>query len=487
AYGKFARVVLGTNDIDFRARPHSDEETAFLIEHVVATGPQGGAVTYADLEHAKTVLLVGFEPEEESPIVFLRLRKAFRRTKTVVYAVAPMPTRGLTKVGGSLIPAAPGQEAAQLRDLRSSEVGGAALDALDEDGIILVGERLATSPGALAAAADLAAATGARLAWVPRRAGERGALETGALADLLPGGRPVADVAARGEVAAVWEVNALPGTPGRDTTGIIAAAAAGDLDALVVGGLDPADLPGSLAGAAGEALEKAFIVSLELRESAVTAAADVVLPVASQSEKPGSYVNWEGRVREFEEALVSNAVSDHRALDMLAGEMGHFLETRTVREIRDQFEVLGPWSGARGLPGSTAAAAAAPSHPLSALPSGPGDLVLATWATLLDAGRMQDGEPFLAGTAPATLARLSPASAARLRVGDGDLVTVTATAQPLGRVTAPVAVTAGMIDGVIWLPTNAKDCKVRAGLGAEAGDRVSVTPVSATSTGGVAR
>ena len=112
AYGKFARVVLGTNDIDFRARPHSAEEVSFLAEHVAATGPDGGAVTYADLERAGTVLLVGLEPEDESPIVFLRLRKAFRRHQTKVYAAGPVPTRGLTKMGGSLIPTLPGQEAA---------------------------------------------------------------------------------------------------------------------------------------------------------------------------------------------------------------------------------------------------------------------------------------------------------------------------------------------------------------------------------------
>ncbi|MEO7130734.1 MAG: NADH-quinone oxidoreductase subunit G [Dermatophilaceae bacterium] len=478
AYGKFARVVLGTNDIDFRARPHTDEESAFLAEHVVATGPQGGAVTYTDLEHAKAVLLVGFEPEEESPIVFLRLRKAFRNHHTKVYAAGPLPTRSLTKMGGSFIPTVPGQEAAVLRDLRSTEVGAAAADALAEGGIILAGERLATSPGALAAVADLAAATGARFAWVPRRAGERGALETGALGTLLPGGRPVLDPSARGEVAAVWEVDALPATPGRDTAGIIAAAAAGELDALVVGGLDPADLPGSLPTAA--ALDRAFVVSLELRESAVTARADVVLPVASQSEKPGSYVNWEGRVREFEEALESNAVSDHRALDMLASEMGYFIETRTVREIQAQFEALGPWSGARATP------TAAPVAPAPTSASGTGEWILATWTSLLDAGRMQDGEPFLAGTAPAAVARLSVASAAGLGLADGDQVTVSG---PLGSVTVPAVVVKGMVDGVVWLPTNARECSVRSGLGADAGERVAVArvPVArvpATSTKG---
>ena len=101
---------------------------------------------------------------------------------------------------------------------------------------------MATSPGALAAAVSLAASTGARLAWIPRRAGERGALEAGALGALLPGGRPVTDAVARGEVAAVWEVDSLPSAPGRDTAGIVAAAASGALGALVVGGVDPADL-----------------------------------------------------------------------------------------------------------------------------------------------------------------------------------------------------------------------------------------------------
>ncbi|ADU47236.1 NADH-quinone oxidoreductase subunit G [Intrasporangium calvum] len=463
AYGKFARVALGTNDIDFRSRPHSAEEVAFLAEHVAATGPDGGSVTYADLEKAGTVLLVGFEPEDESPIVFLRLRKAFRRNKTKVYAAGPVPTRGLAKVGGTLIPTVPGQEAATLRDLRAGDVGSAARDGLAQGGIILVGERAATSPGALAAVAQLAAETGARLAWVPRRAGERGALEAGALGALLPGGRPTTDAAARREVAAAWDVGSLPDAPARDTAGIIAAAASGDLDALVLGGVDPADL--GLADTRN-ALEKAFVISLEIRESAVTQLADVVLPVAAQAEKEGSYVNWEGRVRSFEKALTTNHVSDHRALDMLAGELGHFLATRTKDQVHAQFEALGPWSGARGVSASGQAATA------PVVGDGLGDYVLATWPTLLDRGRMQDGEPFLAGTAPAPAARLSPGSAERLGVPDGGSVTVTG---PRGSVTVPALVTAGMVDGVVWLPTSSLGVSVRAGLGSDSGRRVSVT------------
>ena len=456
AYGKFARIALGTNDIDFRARPHSAAEVAFLAEHVVATGPGGGAVTYADLRSAKAVVLAGFEPEEESPIVFLRLRRAVRKAKTAVYAVAPFATRGLEKLSGTLVPAAPGAEAAALADptLTSALSGG---------GIVLVGERLATSPGALAAALSLAASTGARLAWIPRRAGERGALEAGALGALLPGGRPVTDAAARGEVAAVWEVASLPATPGRDTAGIVSAAASGALGALVVGGVDPGDLA---LPQVSDALAKAFVVSLEIRESAVTAVADVVLPVAPHAEKAGSFVNWEGRVRPFEAALTTNSMSDHRVLDMLAAELGVFLETRTQEQINDQFEALGPWTGAR------ATSSGAANGGGTAYGAGDGDVVLATWPLLLDRGRMQDGEPFLAGTARASVARVGAALAARLAVVDGDEVTVSSGS---GSVSVPVLVTDGMVDGVVWLPTNSLGCAVRSTLGVDAGARVTVT------------
>ena len=76
AYSKFARAVLGTNNIDFRSRPHSQEEAEFLASAVAGTGT---GVTYADLEQADRVLLVAFEPEEEAGALFLRLRKAVRK------------------------------------------------------------------------------------------------------------------------------------------------------------------------------------------------------------------------------------------------------------------------------------------------------------------------------------------------------------------------------------------------------------------------
>ena len=454
AYAKFARTVLGTNAIDFRARPHSADEARFLASTIVATGPAGGSLTYEQLERAPKVLLAGFEPEEESPIVFLRLRKAARKNKTQVSAIAPFATRGLAKMGGTLIPAAPGTETEVL----SGEQARAALDA--EGSVLLVGERLATIPGALAAAADLAEQTGAALAWIPRRAGERGALEAGALSTVLPGGRPAGNTAARDEIARAWGVDHLPSDVGLDTAGIIAGAAQGGLGALLVGGVDAEDLGDP---ASYDALERAFVVSLDYRPSSVTAYADVVLPVAPFAEKSGSFVDWEGRVRPFLAALETNALSDYRVLDLLAGELGHVLGVRSLEQVRAEMAEIGPWAGPR---------AARPDVVSASIPSpGPGQFVLASWHHLLDKGTLQDGAPFLAGTAPRAVARISASGAAALGVADGEPVTVSG---PSGSITLPLVVTE-MVDHVVWLPTNSAGSRVTH-LGARAGQLVTVTP-----------
>jgi NADH-quinone oxidoreductase subunit G len=473
AYSKFARIVLQTNDIDFRARPHSVEEADFLASNVVATGPAangvGGSVTYADIDTAKTVLLVGLEPEDESPIVFLRLRKATRKNATAVFAVAPLASRGLDKLGGTLITASPGTEAQVLQaladgaapsELGSADIAAARAGLASQGALILVGERLATVPGGLSGAAALASSTGARLAWIPRRAGERGALEGGALPNLLPGGRPVTESQARAEVGAAWDVVGMPAKVGRDTAAIIAAASAGELGALLVGGIDPADLTGS--GEVLNALTRSFVVSLELRESAVTDVADVILPVAAHQEKAGTFVNWEGRVRSFGAALTTNAMSDHRVVDLLAAEMGETLGVRTLAAARADMQALGPWTGAPP---------AAPTvEPVEVPPPNPGQAVLATWHHLLDSGRMQDGEPFLAGTARKAGALLSTRTAASLGLTEGDTVRVSSGS---GAITVPVCVR-DMADGVIWLPTNSAGSTVRSTLGVDAGTAVTL-------------
>ncbi len=438
AYSRFARLVLKTNDIDFRARAHSDEEARFLAARVAGRAMD---VTYADLDAAPAVLLAGLEPEEESPIVFLRLRKAVRRNGLRVLSVAPYATRGLTKLGGRVVTAAPGAEAAALAGLHDLPSGS----------IILTGERLAASAGAYSAVARLADATGARIGWIPRRAGERAALEAGCLPNLFAAGRPVADATARAHAAAAWHVDDLPAGEGRDTSAILAAARAGDLGALLIGGVELTDLPDPVAALA--AVDAApFVVSLELRESAVTERADVVFPVAPVVEKSGAFLDWEGRVRPFEAALSSSAASDARVLQILADELGIDLAVDSDS---------GRWEGTTAADPDVAARPAAPR---------PGEAVLSTWRMLLDAGRLQDGEPHLAGTARAPVARLSAATAAENSLDGGDTVTVHTNR---GAITLPLVIT-DMCDRVVWLPMNSPGSAVYAQLGAVAGDIVRI-------------
>ncbi|KAB2808277.1 NADH-quinone oxidoreductase subunit G [Pimelobacter simplex] len=429
AYAKFARVALDTNDIDFRARPLSAEETGFLASHVVLTGPEAGAVTYADLETAAKVVLVGLEPEDEAGAIFLRLRKSVRAGGTEVVALAPFTTRGLDKLSGRLVPTVPGTEPAALRELAGE---------LDATSVLLVGERLAVVPGALSAAAEVAAATGARLAWVPRRAGDRGAIEAGCLPTLLPGGRPVADAGARVDVATAWGVAHLPETPGRDADAIVAALGAGELAGLVVAGVDPDDTADPVATRAAIAAA-GFVVALDLRRTEVTDAADVVFPVAPTTDKSGTFVNWEGRVRSWEAALHHPAsLPELRALSGIADELGTPLGFRTVDEVRAEMGQLGPWDGARAAAPSVAADATAPADGVHAL---------ATWKQLLDNGSLQNGDKYLKATARTPVVLVPPALYDRL----GPTVTVTG---DRGSMTLPAEICDDLVAGTVWVPAN---------------------------------
>ncbi|WP_268793331.1 MULTISPECIES: NADH-quinone oxidoreductase subunit G [unclassified Rhodococcus (in: high G+C Gram-positive bacteria)] len=446
AYSKFTRIALHSNDIDFRARALSDEETDFLTARVAG---RDMAVTYSSLEAAPTVLLVCVEPEEESPIVFLRLRKAVRRGGTRVVTLAPFTSAGSRKMSADVVQTVPGREAAVLDTLGTETVIG--------DTVVLVGERAATSPGALAAAVRLSERTGARLAWIPRRAGDRGALEAGALPTLLHGGRRVDDEDARQAVATSWNASDLPERPGRDAAAMLA----GSLGALVVAGVDPDDFPDPAAARAG--LERArFVVALDIRSSSVTAMADVVFPVASVSEKSGSFLDWEGRRKTFEAALPTpSRMSDLRVLDALASEMGVHLGLPDAASARRELDAAGS---------ATRDSHVGAPQPVPSIALGSDSAVLAGWHMLLDSGRLQDGEDDLAGTARTPVVRLSPSTASDIGAADGDPVTVSTAS---GAITLPLLVTA-MPDQVVWLPLNSGPSRVGVELGVSPGATVSI-------------
>jgi NADH-quinone oxidoreductase subunit G len=307
----------------------------------------------------------------------------------------------------------------------------------------------------------LADSTGAKIAWIPRRAGERGALEAGAIGNLLPGGRPVADAAARVDIAALWNTASLPADIGRNASQIIEAVNSGHIGALIVAGVDPLDSDNN--GATLAALDKAFVVSLEIAPSAVTERANVVLPVAAVTEKSGSFLNWEGRPRSFD-AAVSDSLnrSDLRILSMIAEEIGTPLNLGTVTAAIKEIASIGKWEGARVSFNSVSA---------SAQPALNSDQALITsWRRLLDVGTLQQGEENLAGTARRTVAVISPKRAQTMGVVDGDQLKIS-TQQ--GSVTLS-ALVENIHDDAVWAPRNSPGSQLLANLGVAHGAVVTV-------------
>ncbi|MEU6234058.1 molybdopterin-dependent oxidoreductase, partial [Kitasatospora sp. NPDC047058] len=287
----------------------------------------------------------------------------------------------------------------------------------------------------------------------------------------LPGGRPFSVPAARAEAAAAWGVAELPARTGRDTGQILAAAAAGDLDALLVGGVDPDDLPDP--ALAEEALAAVpFVVSLELRPSAVTARADVVLPVAAVAEKAGTFLDWEGRVRMFEAALKPDQQmgrhlhSDVRVLNMLADALGHRLGLPDVRAARLELDRFAPW------PGDRAADPAA--HPGLLPRPATGQAVLAGWRLLLDNGTLQQGDPHLAGTRHRAVARISPATAEEVGADGPAATAALRLTGPAGSLTLPLEITKDIPDRTVWIPLNSTPGGAHRALGTTVGHLVTI-------------
>jgi NADH-quinone oxidoreductase subunit G len=328
AFQRLFREVLKSGNIDHRLGGYMGPTSSPLFERL---GYHGMGSAIADLENMKTILVLGSDLSDEQPIVFLRVRKAYRFKGASVINANSQIYEETTSVGDfasvNLI-YRPGTEVALLNGLL---------------GVILA-ENLATAP----AGVDLAALRSSVAEWTP----DRTAKETGvssedvtAAARLLANrpaaiiaGRAVAEhpryadvVSALANLAIVTgnheHVN-LPGTdcntqgaadmgllpdsgpgytpvakPGMNTVEMLRAAVAGSLKALW---LHEADLVGSALdqNLVRDALDNCpFIVASALTLSPTASHANLVLPVASFAEKDGTFTSCERRVQRIYKAF----------------------------------------------------------------------------------------------------------------------------------------------------------------------------------------
>jgi NADH-quinone oxidoreductase subunit G len=438
ALSKLARTVFNTNDLDHRRHLEGG-----VLELLWAAGLS--QLTYRRVERAKAIVVVGLDAEQEVPILHLRLRKAAARGAKIV-VVHARRTR-LHDVAGHIL-CRPGDERAILADIRDGVADtpagrvGAALRAAGNEGVVLVGSRLLDLPGAADAAVALAAATGARVTLVSRRANDHGALRAGVHPVLLPGGRPITAGEDRTEVESVWGP-IRNGEPGRNTREILEACARREIDVLFLVGVDPLrDFPdAALARRALENIAVKVVQSLEL--GSLAPFADAFLPAASYVEKEGHLTTWEGRGQRLRplRAAPGIALPDWEIFASLALACGGDLGFETLEELQEELGTL--VEPRESVPDVEAAAAPPPS---------PAGLRLFTYPLLVDEGRLSErADELKAALEEPAFVELHPEDAAAAGVTDGAQAVVRTDA---GEAELPVRVTEGIARGAVFVPFN---------------------------------
>jgi NADH-quinone oxidoreductase subunit G len=463
ALSKLARTVLRTNDLDHR------REDGGAAEELAAAAPL--AVTNADLERAKVILVVGLDAEQEVPILHLRLRKAARAGARIV-VLHPRRTR-LHDVAEHVL-CRPGEES-RLLGLASSGRGplakiGSALKDAAGAGLVLAGPRLADA----GAAARLALRTGARFGYVTRRAGDRGALRAGVHPRLLPGGRRVAAAEQRAEVEQVW--GPITATEdGRDWHGILRACAAGEIDVVFLIGVDPLrDYPdATLAALALQNVPVKVVQSLEL--GSLEPYATAFLPAAPPFERDGHLTDWEGRSQRLRPVRGPEGISlpDWEIFASLALAMGGDLGFETLDELQEEMAgLLAPRD-----PGKLPRAAKEGDEPEREQ----GTLALFTYPLLVDEGRLAEGAHELKAALelPASI-ELHPADAEAIGVADGGRAVVRTHA---GAAELPVRVTPHIAEGSAFVPFNNPGLQANRLLSGSFVTTATVEPAGAVATG----
>ena len=302
AWAKLAKGVIGTDNVDAQL---GDGLPAELILGL----PRA---TIEDACTAPALVLLAPDLKEELPVLYLRLRAAALDRGLPIIEIAPRAT-GLSKYARARLGYRPGEIAAVAHALIHGSAGdvgpisGATIEEaralLAQPGVVIVAGR----PSLAEPVAGVADAIGILAAGLPearvlpalRRGNILGALDMGLAPGVLPG--RVSLDAGREWFSQEWGV--VPEERGTDALGILAAAAEGKVQALVLVGADPlADLPDrelarrALSGAGS-------VIAVDLFMTPALDHADVVLPAAAFAERPGTTTNIEGRVTRLGQKL----------------------------------------------------------------------------------------------------------------------------------------------------------------------------------------
>lgn len=465
AWAKLMKGVVGTDHVDAQLGDGLPPELVLGLPRATiddACRPGG------------TVILVGPDPKEELGALFLRLRHAVVEDGATLIELTPH-RGGLSGIAAHSLHPRPG-EVGDLAAALVAATSGAAVDAAGVDAaaiaaaaasisgpvtVVLGRASLAESDaGAVAAAHALSQIDGVAFLSALRRGNIHGALDMGLAPGLLPGRTTLSAGVAR--VADAWP--GVPAAKGNDTAAILAAAAAGKIDVLVLLGADPVnDYPDS--DLAERALDKAgLVIAVDmLPNDSTDDFADVVLAAAAPTESSGTFTNLEGRVSLCEQKVTPTGTSrpDWMIAAEIAMRLGKDLGLDSPASIRAEIAAVSAVHSemteealsvtrVEGLLVGGAGDLAVPDAPATAGPSNDAySLRLVATRRMYDDGVALRHSPSSAGLGRIAEVRLSPADFDKLGVESGSVVKL---ASSRGYLLAPVKLDAGVPVGSAVVP-----------------------------------
>jgi len=322
---RFARVTLGTNNIDHH-------RTADYVGLAAALGPaaKDSLATMADVYNASAVFLIANDVTNQNPLAAWQIRTGVRHHQTRLYVLNGRPSKIHRQA--QIAVEVPQDSEAHALHWMATEQGQfdanatqslvdlkAALES-ETDVVVLFGASI--QGAAIRDLISLSARFGGKTKFMALGdyANSRGAADMGLLPDRLPGYAPLSDSAERARYAKLWggEISEKPGLSARE---MMEAAVAGKMKVLYVVGANPAKTfklseSGRIAG-----LELLVVQDMFLTETAKHA--DVVLPAASTYEKEGTMTNTAGELQMTHRAIDPQGPrSDFDLLRILSHQLG---------------------------------------------------------------------------------------------------------------------------------------------------------------------
>jgi formate dehydrogenase alpha subunit len=393
-FQKFARMGMGTNNVDHCARLcHASTVTGLMM----AFGSGAMTNSIADLENAEIIFVIGSNTTESHPIIGLRIKKAVRERGAKVILCDPRKIE-LADYASVWMRQKPGTDVALLNGLMNvivrqhhqkqrsfikdrtenyeefynsikdftpemaSEITGVPAEAIRNAGTMLARSNAScfvysmgitqhtTGVDNVLSVANIAMLTGnigrTGTGVYPLRGQNnvQGACDMGALPNVYPGYQNVADAAAREKFEKAWGTK-LPEAPGLTVTEIMDAVSHGTINTLYIMGENPV-LSDPDSTHVKKSLKKVdFLVVQDIFLTETAQLADVVLPAFSWAEKDGTFTNTERRVQLVRSAIPGpgEAKADSEIVQLIAETMGLAgFKFNTARNIFREMATLTP-------------------------------------------------------------------------------------------------------------------------------------------------